>query len=196
MITPITQSKKLDLAGEMIYDPVMATIFLCDKINEIIEHINGEPDEQIERKCDHPDCMLCNECDEPVDRDDLVSTGEKVLHAQVFWKAGFNTEGAFTQEQLNDPKVEKYTILGSAFMPDKLEGVMCKQHEPDEPVDDDRSEMFENLDNTDAAYDPIDTRGYNIKLWTRDMRKMIKNKNISPKLKDDIRRKLNELEEI
>jgi hypothetical protein len=112
-------------------------------------------------KCNHPDCMVCNECDEPVD-DDRSEMFEK-FPPIVMEKA----------EKID--LTEEYKRRGL-----KPAGDVCKAH----------------LDNTDAAFEGFDSRAYNIKLWTRDMRKMIRGKNISPKLKDDIRKKLNELEEI
>jgi hypothetical protein len=181
MIKPITIEEHNILYREK--DPEYSVDFLIDKINEIIEHINGEPDidEQIlknikaeiekNRRSPDPDCTACN------------GTGV-----------------------IDDPENERsYPCYCYKKKCDHPDCMFC--NECDEPIDDDRSEMFENmkpagdvckahLDNTDAAFENFDSRAYNIKLWTRDMRKMIKGKNISPKLKDDIRRKLNELEEI
>lgn len=129
--------------------------------------------------CDHPDCLICNECDEPID-DDRSEMFEK-FPPIVMEKA----------EKID--LTEEYKRRGL-----KPAGDVCKAHLVSDIKVAENGDKFRTstADFTDAAFEGFDSRAYNIKLWTRDMRKMIKGKNISPKLKDDIRRKLNELEEI
>jgi hypothetical protein len=181
MITPLTY--------------IITTITLANKINEIIEHINGEPDidEQIEKNeklkeladlvKDLPDTS-------EIDVGEMQRIIEKNRRSPDPDCTTCNGTGVIEGSSQAKPH-PCYCYKNKCDHPDCL---IC--NECDEPIDDDRSEMFENLDNTDAAFENFDSRAYNIKLWTRDMRKMIKGKNISPKLKDDIRRKLNELEEL
>jgi hypothetical protein len=137
----------------------------------------------------------CQKCNKPCDS---MSTGEKVLHAQVFWKAGFNTEGAYTQEQLDDPKVEKYTILGYSFMPDKPAGDVCKAHLVSDIKVAENGDKYRTStsDFTDAAYDDFDTRDHNLKLWIQDMREWLKGANINKRVEKSLLIKLNDLEEI
>lgn len=177
MIKPITKQTKNDLI--VVDELTTTTLVLVNKINEIIEHINGEPDidEQIEK----------NECDKPADDDRSEMFVRK--HYWTLIKED-DTQYFFVPTKRDEPdeQIEKNEkcnhpdcmICNECDEPMKPAGDVCKAH----------------LDRTDAAYDEFDARSYNIKLWTRDMRKMIKGKNISPKLKDDIRRKLNDLEEI
>jgi hypothetical protein len=186
MITPISKDQETQL---LYVDDLKVTIMvLANKINEIIKHLNcgmnfgsrPDIDEQIEKnKCNHPDCLICNECDEPMK------------------PAGDICKAHLTMDEFTDVayKALKDKSLGRK-VDDRIIKIKHEQLHADDYTDKKYEEKKYTCERCGWESDELKDLDYNLKLWTRDMRKMIKGKNISPKLKDDIRRKLNELEEI
>jgi len=109
MITPITSQEQGML---LAYDDLTyTTVSLVNKINEIIEHINGEPDidEQIlkneieKKKCNIPNCPFCNECDEPVDYPPIVmEKSEKIDLTEEYKRRGLKPAGDVYKAHLDN----------------------------------------------------------------------------------------------